>query len=150
MKPNVFSKQLTFRRPFGVQANHYWHTCLLSFCSLFIARDKIPSDSGSKLGLPDSTGPGSRPTFADQRKKHPIPNWPFRNRSKNGIEIKHFRPADLFLSYHLFFSPGRPWSLESWRCPTLWPLSTSSSSPGWKKLFVIFFWKTFTIVQNWL
>ena len=86
-----------------------------------------------------------------QRKKQPVPNWQLRIRSKNGIEIKHFRPADLiFLSHHWFFSPGRPWSLESWRCPTLWLLSTSSSSPGWKKIFVIFFWKTFTIVHNWL
>ena len=72
-------------------------------------------------------------------KKQLAPNWQFRIRSKNGIEIKHFRPAHLFSSFHWFFSSHRPWSLESWRCPTLWPQSTSSSSPGWRKNYLWFF-----------
>ena len=53
-----------------------------------------------------------------QRKKQPVPIWQLRIRSKNGIELKHFLPADLFLSFHWFFLPT---DLDLWKAGDVQP-----------------------------
>ena len=113
--------------------DHHHDNDLPSLCSAGIALGGIPSGSGSRLGLPGSTGEKSNPTLEEkglnyefdcQKSRLAISNHPNSSNQYNQPKIIHQK----------FIHPGSPLFLESWWCPTRLLRSTSSSSPTGRAL----------------